>query len=418
MAVYRDFAVALASGALIGVERGWVQRDEVAGSRVAGVRTFALLGILGGMIGLVGRSYHPLLSVALMIGTIAILLFGHIRASSGPDEVSATMFVAELLTLCFGLIAVNGYPALAIGVAAVTTLILALRTELHGLLARLGKEDVKALARFAIITAAILPFLPNTYFGPYDAWNPRQLWLVVVLVTGFSFAGYIANRLFGARLGILATSLIGGAYSSTAVTTSLSRRLRSDEALRSTLSAGIALASAIMFIRVLILTVIVADFAFLSLLMIVWPALTVTTLAGLFLMRRAAPASAPQSEAHANPVEIIPALGFLLLVAILALATRWGQARFGDAGAATLILIAGAFDVDAAIVTLGGLSAAALGPEIAGQVLAGAVLINMIVKLCIVVIYAGWKRGRLAILSLLSGSGALGIAGAARHFLQ
>ena len=105
-------------------------------------------------------------------------------------------------------------------------LILAMRDELHGFVDQLDEKDVKALARFAVIALAVLPFLPDQPIsGPYGAWNPSKLWWVVILVTGFSFAGYIANRIFGARHGTIATALIGGAYSSTAVTQSLAQRL-------------------------------------------------------------------------------------------------------------------------------------------------------------------------------------------------
>jgi uncharacterized membrane protein (DUF4010 family) len=312
------------------------------------------------------------------------------------------------------MVAMSGYPALAIAAAAITTLVLALRNELHGLVARLGAEDVKAVARFAIITAAILPFLPNAYFGPYDAWNPRQLWLVVVLVTGFSFAGYIANRLIGARYGILLTAIIGGAYSSTAVTTALSHRLRKEETFRATLSAGIALATAVMFLRVLLLSAVVAPAAFLPLVRIIWPALLAAGLAGLALTRRGASRAPDTEQKPGNPIAIAAALGFLLLVAVLALLARWAQAQFGDAGIATLILISGAFDVDAAIVTLGGLRPGAIPPDLAGLVLAGTVFINMVVKLSIVALYAGWRRGKLALFALLASAAALGAGCAVR----
>lgn len=412
MAVYRDFSVALAAGALIGVERGWAQREEAAGTRVAGVRTFTLLGGLGGMIGLLGRTTHPLVPVVLITGVVAMLFFGHVRATAGPDDVSATMFVVELLTLCFGIIAMIGHPALAVAAAAVTTFILALRTELHGILAKLSRAEIKAVARFAIITAAVLPFLPDGFYGPYDAWNPRQLWSVVVLVTGFSLAAYITNRVIGARYGILVTALLGGAYSSTAVTAALSNRLRSEVQLRTILSAGIALASAVMFIRVLILTAIIADFAFMPTVRIIGPALIVAFIVGLLLIRRTtAPAPATDGPS-ANPVEILPALGFLVLVAVMAVAARWTETKFGGAGIATLILILGAFDVDAAIVTLGGLTPDTLTPDLAGLVLAGAVFINMLVKISIVAIYARWPQGRIAILGLLSSAATLGAVAA------
>src|SRR5438552_37220 len=139
---------------------------------------------------------------------------------------------------------------MAIACAAVAVAILALRAELHGFVERLDEDDVKALARYAVIAGAVLPLLPSGHYGPFGAWNPQKLWLVVVLVTGFSFLGYVANRLFGERHGTIATALIGGAYSSTAVTQSLAQRLGSEEKGGAE-NAGIALASAVMYLRVL-----------------------------------------------------------------------------------------------------------------------------------------------------------------------
>src|SRR5207244_9531283 len=137
--------------------------------------------------------------------------------------------VAALATIALAFVAGFGEPRFAIAGATVMTLLLALRTELHGLLDKLDEADVKALARYAVIAGAVLPFLPSGHYGPLGAWNPQRLWLVVVLVTGFSFLGYIANRIFGERHGTIATGLIGGASSSTAVTLALAQRLGSAE---------------------------------------------------------------------------------------------------------------------------------------------------------------------------------------------
>ena len=166
-----------------------------------------------------------------------------------PD---ATTPIAALTTVGLGFIAGFGQPGFAIAGAAVVTLILALKAELHGFLDKLDEDDVKALARYAVIAGAVLPFLPSGHYGPLGAWNPQKLWLVVVLVTGFSFLGYVANRIFGERHGTIATALIGGAYSSTAVTQSLAQRLGSEEKGGAE-HAGIALATAVMYLRVLLL---------------------------------------------------------------------------------------------------------------------------------------------------------------------
>jgi uncharacterized membrane protein (DUF4010 family) len=415
-AIYRNLAVALAAGLLIGIERGWRQRDVTAGGRVAGVRTFALLGILGGVSGLLAKQYGIVISAILLSAAVIMLVIGYSRSISGPDDVSITSLIAALLTLCFGMIATSGQPALAMAAAAVVTMILALRTELHGFIKKLGEDDVIALARFAIIAGAIWPLLPNERFGPYGAWNPQQLWLVVVFVTGLSFAGYVASRIFGAEKGILATAAIGGAYSSTAVTAMLSHRLRSDETGHATLSAGIALASSIMFVRVLLLTAILADFALIPTLRLVGPAVLVGVFAGILMLRHRATAPTKTTALPGNPIGIFPAIGFLILVAIMAVAARWAEAEYGGGGALTLVAVIGAFDVDAAIITLGGLNPEAIDMNLAGLALGGAVFANMLIKICVVILYAGFNRGRKAIIALSAGAATLAGAGALAIF--
>lgn len=393
--LYRNFGVALTAGLLIGVERGWRLRGEAAGKRVAGVRTFALVGGIGGASAIIGQRLSPLIPVVIVCGVVAMLVIAHVRAIEGPAEVSATGLIAVLLALAFGLIAGSGLPTLAMAGAAVTTLILSLRTELHGLLSKLGETDIKALARFAIIAGAILPFLPNERYGPYAAWNPFELWLVVVLITGFSFAGYAANRVFGEKRGTLATAVIGGMYSSTAVTASLSHELRKSPGSEATLSAGIVLASAVMFIRVLFLTGVIAGFALPELAKAVLPGALVSTLAGVVLARKAESVGRPMKTG--NPVDLLPALGFLALVAFMGLAVRWAQDRFGEAGLVVPTLLVGAADIDAAIVTLGGFPRGTIASDLAGLILAVALLANMAVKIGIIVSFAGWQNGRAAI---------------------
>ena len=408
---YRNLAVAFAAGLLLGIERGWRQRDVTTGSRVAGVRTFSLLGGLGGMLGLLARQYGIVIPAILLCAATATIIIGYARSMSGHDDVSITSPIAAILILCVGMLATSGNPALATAAAAIITMILALRNGLHGLIRKLGEADVVALARFAIIAGAIWLFLPDARYGPYDAWNPHQLWLVVVFVTGLSFAGYAASRVLGPEKGVLVTAAIGGVYSSTAVTLLLSHRLRSDQMGHGILSAGIALATSIMFVRVLLLTAIIADFAFLPFLRLAGPAALVGVFAALVLYRDRAPLTATEPPQLGNPIAIIPALGFLVLVAVMAVAARWAEARFGGGGALAIIATIGLFDVDAAIITLGGLTSDSVDRNPAGLALVGAVLANMLVKIGVVIIYAGFKRGRKAIFALSAGAATSAVAG-------
>ena len=399
-------ATALACGLLIGIERGFDLRDLRAGTRVAGVRTFALAGLVSGLAGLAGRLGQSFAAGATVAGIMAILAIGYANRPKLKEKPDATTPVAAVATVALGFLAGFGEPALAIAAATIATLILALKAELHGFLDKLDQDDVKALARYAVIAGAVLPFLPNGQYGPLGAWNPQKLWLVVVLVTGFSFLGYVANRIFGERHGTIATALIGGAYSSTAVTQSLAQRLGSEKGAGAE-NAGIALATAVMYLRVLVLIGILSTRVLLPFAIILLPALIVAWGGGLWLYRKAPKCDAPAPPG--NPIAILPAFGFVAFVAFAAVAAKWAAGRFGEQGIAVLLLIVGSSDVDTAIITLGNLPATAISSLLAAIAIAGTIIANMAVKIGITLAYSG-RRGLPAVAAMGASVAALAIA--------
>jgi uncharacterized membrane protein (DUF4010 family) len=389
-------ATALACGLLIGIERGFDLRSLGAGTRVAGVRTFALVGLVSGVAGLAGRFDQPFAAGAMVAGAVAVLAIGYAHRPGLAERPDATTPIAALATVALGFIAGFGEPRLAIAGATIVTLILALKAELHGFLDRLDDADVKALARYAVIAGAVLPFLPSGHYGPLGAWNPQKLWLVVVLVTGFSFLGYVANRIFGERHGTIATALIGGAYSSTAVTQSLAQRLGSEEEGGAE-PAGIALATAVMYLRVPILIAVFATRVLPAITVLLLPAALVAWGAGYWLYRKAPKRQGPAPPG--NPIALLPALGFVVFVAVAAVAARWAQGSFGQSGIAVLLLIIGSMDVVVAIVTLGGLPSGAISPLVAAMAIGGTIIVNMAVKIGITLAYAG-RRGLPAVAAM------------------
>jgi uncharacterized membrane protein (DUF4010 family) len=382
-------ATALACGLLIGIERGFDLRGLRAGTRVAGIRTFTLVGLASGLAGLAGRLGQPFAAGALAAGCVAVLAVGYANRPGIKRKPDATTPVAALTTVGLGFVAGFGEPGFAIAGAAVVTLLLALKAELHGFLDKLDEDDVKAFARYAVIAGAVLPFLPNGPYGPLGAWNPQKLWLVVVLVTGFSFLGYVANRIFGERHGTIATALIGGAYSSTAVTQSLAQRLGSD-VKGGAENAGIALATAVMYLRAVLLIGILSTRVLVPFAIILAPATLVAWGAGWWLYRKAPKCDAPSPPG--NPIALVPAFGFVLFVAFAAVAAKWAAGRFGEHGIAVLLLIIGSTDIDTAIITLGGLQVAAISSLLAAIAIAGTIIVNMAVKIGITLVYAG-RRG-------------------------
>jgi len=383
---------ALACGLLIGIERGWKLREEKPGSRVAGVRTFTILGLGSGIAGLLGATGEVIVAAAIAVGMVAVMVIAYAKELRNQHD--STSAVAAIATIAIGFLAGNGNPALAIACAAIGVALLALREELHGFVERLDADDVKALARFAVIAGAILPFLPNGNYGPLGAWNPQRLWLVVVLVTGFSFLGYVANRIFGERHGTIATALIGGAYSSTAVTQALAQRLGSKKQPGAE-PAGIALATAVMYLRVPVLMAVFATRALPAISILLLPAVLVAWGAGWWLYRKAPASDAPAPPG--NPIALLPALGFALFVAAAAVAAAWAQGRFGQSGIAVLLLIVGSMSVDTAIITLGGLAPSAISPLLAAIAIAGTIILNMAVKIGIALVYARGKGTSAAI---------------------
>ncbi|MCA0910953.1 MgtC/SapB family protein [Qipengyuania gaetbuli] len=387
---------ALAVGLLVGIERGWKLREAEDGQRVAGIRTFTLLALAAGLAGLFAASGQPVGGGVLLAGAATIVAIGYSRSSLADGKPDATSAVAAMVTLGLGFLAGTGEPALAVAGGAVVTAVLALRTEVHRWVGALDAADIKAFARYAVIALAVFPFLPEGRFGPYDAWEPQALWLVVIIVTGFSFAGYVANRLFGARKGTIATAIIGGAYSSTAVTHSFAQKIGAS-AGGGAENAGIALASAVMYLRVIILVALLATSLLPHFVMVVAPAQIVGFGVAYFLYRKAPSSTGPAPPG--NPIALLPALTFVTFVAVAAVAARWAQSEFGEQGIAILLLLMGSMDVDAAIVTAGGLEPGTIAPQLAALAIAGTILANMAVKLGVTLVY-GKRAARPAAIAL------------------
>ena len=403
--------LALALGLLVGVQRGWTLRHEPDGSRFAGIRTFGLLGLSGGIAGAV-QPYASGLATVLLAASAMLVVIGYWRTTAQQGSVSGTTSVAGLLTLACGYMAGAGAFALASAASGIMVLVLALRERLHGWLDRLDAEEVGAIARFALIALVILPLLPDTPFGPYGAWRPRQLWLVVVMVSGFSFLGYFAAKQLGPARGILATAAAGSMVSSTAVTASLAAKLRDGEGDPALLNAGIALASAVMFVRVMVLTAALASFALPTLALFAVPGMIVSLIAFALLLRRRQPAAAGESSALPlrNPFALGPALWMMVLVMVLTVIARWVLARFGDAGLASVLAITGAVDVDSAIITMGGLPADTLAPRMAGLVLLSPILLNTLFKTATAVSIAGRGKAKGGAVALLGAALAAAVA--------
>ncbi|PKB14202.1 uncharacterized membrane protein (DUF4010 family) [Novosphingobium kunmingense] len=385
--------LALALGLLIGLQRGWAQRGDPAGSRFAGFRTYGLIGLSGGMAGLL-QAIAPALSFILLGATATLVVAGYWRATAGRDRISGTASLAGLITLAAGYLAGTGSYAMASAITGLTVLLLAMRRQLHHVLRHIDEAEIAAIGRFALLAMVILPLLPDTPMGPLDAWRPRQLWLVVVLVSGFSFAGYVGARWLGSTRGLLATAAAGSMVSSTAVTVSLAGKLRDAAGDRVIVNAGIALASAVMFLRVMVLAAALAPRALPTFATLALPGMAISLAGFVLIMRGRGSVRAKEADAAPlprNPFDLKPALVLMALTMALTVAARWVLDRFGQAGLATVLALSGVVDVDSAIITLGNLPQDTLSARVAGLVLVPPVLLNTLFKAGTAVGVAGWR---------------------------
>lgn len=403
----------LALGLLVGMQRGWVLRTQADGSRFAGIRTFALMGLAGGLAGvLYDHARGP--AVTLMAGVCVIVVLGYERASRRNGTISGTSSMVALLTLASGFLVGGGERLLGTAVAVVMVLILTMRDQLHHWVEKLTEREVLSIARFAVIALVVLPLLPDQPYGPYDAWNPRKLWLIVVLVSGFSFAGYFAARVLGPTKGIIATAAAGSVVSSTAVTASLATKMKEGSASTAILAAGISTASVVMGLRVLIMSAVLAPFAFPTLARLVVPGIVVSLGFSLWYLRLGRHANgAPTSHEveMRNPFDLAPALVLTALVMVLTIAAHWVLERFGDHGVALVLAISGTVDVDSAVITLGTLPSGTMSPQVGGLVLAVPTMLNTGFKGLVAVSVGGWEKGRHGLIPLFACALAIVAAG-------
>jgi uncharacterized membrane protein (DUF4010 family) len=400
-----SLGLALTIGLLLGVERGWRLRGEGDGRRVAGIRTFALLGLLGGLAGLMVAGPAWMLAVALVLGAVGALLLGYAGDMQRDDNVSATSVLAAILTLALGAMATTGNMALASVGAGAAMILLAAREPLHRAIQATSDSDIKALLRLVLVVFIILPLLPDRGMGPFGALNPFRLWTVVVITGSISFIGYILVRWLGERRGALLTAAVGAMVSSTAVTVDSARRL-GEGAAGPGAQATVAIASSVMLARSLFLVSAIAPFAFARFAALIVPGLLVSVLASalLLFLGRAKPAEATATALR--PPRLTLAFLFAVTVALLSLASAWAQSAWGGHSGAILIAIGGLADIDAAIAAVGALPQGGLPVHVAALALAAPTFFNTLFKLILFVAFAGWRRA-------LPGAIALGAVAAA-----
>ena len=306
---------------------------------VAGIRTFGLAGLFGGLAAVSVTHLGAFAWVAMFIVLGLLVIAGYLIDARRSGDHGMTTEVALLLTFLLGSLAIAESRQLAAACAIVVALLLSLKTRLHQALKRLSEAELGGALKMLFISVVLLPALPNQGYGPWQALNPYTTWMMVVLIAGIGFAAYVAIRAFGARHGLLVTALLGGIVSSTAMTITLAR-LNAPQ-LRAALAAGLLATSALMFPRVLLEVGIVNPALLPGLSLPLAAAGAIYAAGALFYYLRAA--SAADSDAEPllkNPFELGPALRFAALLVLILLLVEGARRWFGDAGIYLVSLLA------------------------------------------------------------------------------
>lgn len=407
--------VALLLGAIIGLQRGWGTKEKASGQRIAGIRTFALIGLLGGVAALLSTEVTEWAFPVLLISVVAFALVAFHEQLAHIRNFSITGAISMVLTFCYGAIAVAIDPAIATAAAVITALVLDNKQEIHGWVDKLQEHELDAALKLLAISVVMLPLLPDQKLGPGGVLNPREIWWMVVLIASISFVGYFAMRLAGARKGILFTSLFAGLSSSTALTLHYARQARLTPDISPQFACGILIACGTMFPRILIYCAIISPTLLPSL---VLPVVVMSLLLygpSLIIWKRyAGRLKVSQPALTQNPLDLKPALLFgLLLVGILLLG-EFLQTWLGELGIYMLATTSGIADVDAITLSLTRMSNDSLAQQTAvlGIVIAAAT--NNLVKSGI-----AWAIGQKALGIKVAGPMLMSlIAGLAVAWLQ
>lgn len=382
--------LALAIGLLVGLERGWREREAPDRSRTAGIRTFGISGLLGGV----------LAALANALGTVSVLVGGFIafaaifawykaREAVHDEDFSVTSVIAGLGVFALGALSVtDDYRAAAAGGAALAA-ILASREILHGLLRRLTWIELRSALILAVMTAIVLPLLPNRTMDPWGGFNPWEVWFLTVLMASISFAGYVAVRILGNTRGLLVSSLAGAIVSSTAVTLALARNAAS-ASNPLPLAGAASLAAMVSVLRVCAVVLIIEPSVFAWVGIPAMAAALAFAACGALLLTRDK-GNGEGSAIARNPFELGPLLLFALFFAIVATASAGLAAQFGGRGLLASSALAGTFDVDVAVLGALRLVNQSVSIETVGQAVLAALAANAVGRLSLAV-FAGPLR--------------------------
>ena len=401
--------IAALGGAAVGLERQWSGHADGPAARFAGIRTFTMLGAVGGFSGWLWTLGVTAPAAILFAGGVALVAAAYLAASR--QDIDGTTEVAALVVMAAGVLAGMGSITLASGTIALTTLLLIEKSRLHSLVRRIDDVGLRSGARFAVMALVVLPLLPEGPYGPLGGVRPREIWMLVLFFSGLSFAGYLARRLVGPGHGYLVTGLLGGLVSSTNTTFTFARASKADATSARALAFGAVAANAMLYPRVMVATAILNPDVVAPLMPYLVAPAAVAGLVAAVGVRRSSPAGAPDVEQR-NPLQLVAALQMALLFQGVLMAVYVAREEWGQSGVFTSAAVLGLTDVDALTVSMARGVAQTISPAVAATAIAVGVLSNTAMKLGLALIFgsAGFKviaGGALALMLAAIGAAAL-----------
>ena len=373
--IIQRFLIALALGALIGLEREYARHKE-RGHKFAGIRTFPLITLFGALAAYLGEviSVWMLVGGMMLLGVLIIVAYFSVTDKKHSGAVSE---IAGFLAFFIGVLTYYGELSSAIILAIIIAVILYSRSVLHNFAERISEKELSGTLKFAVIAFIILPLLPNQDYGPYGLFNPYLVWLMVVLVSGIGFVGYALMKWFGER-GMVLSAILGGVVSSTATAISFAQRSRKEISICQTLALGVLLANGLMFIRVLIEVFAINRALFGQ---VFYPLLILIILTMLFSWRLWKKSRKVESKIRlGTPLALKPAIQFAVIFAFILAMVKLAHLYLSSPGVYVVSFLSGFADVDAIALSLSQLAKGELAESVAGTSILIAVLTNMAVK--------------------------------------
>jgi uncharacterized membrane protein (DUF4010 family) len=413
-----DLLVSALVGLAVGVEREWSGHTTGPDGRFAGIRTFTLLGVIGGFGGWFFRSGQPALAAVIVGAGMLLPIAAYTATLRRPGTTTdGTTEVAAILVVAIGAASALGHRTLASAAAVVCVLLLAEKSTFQNALEKMAAHELRAALQFAVLALVVLPLLPAGAYGPFGAFQPRQLWIVVLLFSGLNFAGYIARRVIGETRGLGVTGLLGGLVSSTAVSLTFSRRSRTDPDMAIPLALGVVAACTMLVPRLLVMSSVLRPaVAVAALPVLVLPFLVGVSLIAFAMWKTratrvpptpdapsdtseatAAPHALHTSTSGKNPLALASSLQMAVGFQIVLVAIAWVQQAVGSTGVLLSATLLGFTDVDALAVSMTRYGADPAHVRVAAAAIGIGVLSNTILKLMLVVTIGGPRfRARAA----------------------